>query len=165
MKFIQKTIVIFLLSLSAASAQENTPFRALQDMFAGLSAYDSDAMASFGTDDFHLLENGVVWSMDDLVDAVKANEGTRARRNYFSVIRQRENNGVHWISYWNRADFLTTEDEEFSITWLESAVIIMVDGQWKVQMAHSTRVNEPKTIPDGVIMEEYVGEGAFRIMD
>lgn len=165
MKLIQKTIAIFLLSLSAASAQENTPFRAIQDMFAAMSAYNYDLMASYGTDDYHLLENGEVWSMDNLIEAIKGGEGMIARRNYFSVIEQRDNNGAVWISYWNRADFKFADGGTGGVTWLESAVVIKVDGQWKVELLHSTPVREPKTLPDGVIMEEYIGEGAFRITD
>jgi len=163
MKFFKYLAVFLLLTTVNASAQQAGPFNAVQEMFAAMSAYDYDRMAAYGTDDYHLLENGEIWSMDDLINAARRAEGEFARRNFFSVIRQVENDGSVWISYWNRADLETGDGEKLSLTWLESAVVVHRQGEWKVEMLHSTRVREPKTIPEGVIMEEYVGANAFKI--
>ena len=167
MKKIQSILLLTVIFFGgpAFASDEDDAFHAVQGMFAAMSAYDYDGMVAFGTNDYHLLENGEIWSMDDLVNVARNAEGAIERRNYFSVIRAQKNQGSVWISYWNRADLRTTDGEEISLTWLESAVVVKVGDMWKVEMLHSTRVREPKTIPDGVIMEEYVGENAFMITD
>jgi hypothetical protein len=42
-----------------------------------------------------------------------------------------------WVSYWNKATF-NNGQEESVVAWLESAVMIKVDSEWKIQMLHST---------------------------
>jgi hypothetical protein len=134
-------------------------------MFATLSAYDYDGMAATGTDDYHLLEHGEIWTMDDLINGIKGGEGVVERRNYFNIIRSSGDDKSMWFSYWNRAEIRTTSGEALTLKWLESAVVINVDGEWKVELLHSTRIDEDKSIPEDVVMTEYVGKDPFMIKD
>lgn len=166
MKFIHAiTLFIFLNLTTIAVSQEKEAFNAIEEMFATMSAYDYDGMAATGTDDYHLLEDGELWTMDDLINSAKGAAGEIERRNYFNVIRSSGDDKSMWISYWNRADLLTTEGDEISLTWLESAVVINVDGKWKVELLHSSRLRNDKTIPEDVVMTEYVGKNPFKIKE
>ena len=92
-------IVLLLLSFSA-NAQEGGPFQAVQKLFASMSAYNYEAMYGTATNDFQLLENGEIWDMAKLEEAVKTDEGILERRNFFSVIKTAQNGESIWISYW-----------------------------------------------------------------
>ena len=166
MKFIYAlSLYIFLNVTTVAMAQEKAAFNAIEEMFATMSAYDYDGMTATGTDDYNLLEHGEVWTMGDPINAIKGGEGVAERRNYFNVIRSSGDDKSMWFSFWNRAEIRTTFGEELTLSWLESAVVINIDGEWKVEMLHSTRLNEDTTIPEDVVMTEYVGENAFMIED
>lgn len=149
-------IVILLLMISPnVSANEPSAFTAVQRLFAAMSAFDYPQMKAIGTNDFHLLENGEVWDMDDLVTAVKPAGDKYVRRNYFSVIRTVTSQDSVWISYWNRADFPKPDGKVNSVTWLESAVMVNVNTEWKIQMMHSTRLAHPEKLSTDIIFEEY----------
>ncbi len=154
---------IFLILASSSIAQENRPFSAVENLFAAMSAYDYDAMFATGNDDFQLLEQGEVWDMAQLADAIRGAEGEIERRNFFSIIKQVENEGSVWISYWNRADFRNIEGEGGSAAWLESVVVIEQNGKWVLQMMHSTGIEGAENLPEGLDMEEYVGRNQFLI--
>ena len=49
-----------------------------------------------------------------------------------------------WVSYWNKAEIRRATELRI-IVWLESAVMVKVDDEWKIQLLHSTRVESGKT--------------------
>ena len=145
--------LLFSVSLTCCGGQQD-PFRAVQEFFSAISDFDYDRMGATVTEDFHLLEVGEVWELDQLVDVIKTVENRFERRNYFSVIKAVANHNMVWISYWNRA-VKKYPDRVQEVSWLESAVMVKVENEWKLQMLHSTRV-DPGTIPGDVVFEEYV---------
>ncbi len=166
MRILISTIIFSMTMVTHSFAQENDPFHAVEKLFAAISAYDYDGMFSAGTDDFQLLEDGEVWTMQRLADAVKRAEGDLARRNFFSIIKTVNKADSVWISYWNKALLTLAEDRrEVSVAWLESVVLVRDGGEWKVEMMHSTHIGDENMIPSDVVMEEYVGSGAFKLSD
>lgn len=166
MKIIIKSFFLLVLfGVIPSAAQENRPFHAVEKLFAAMSAYNYDAMHDAATNDFQLLEDGEVWDMTRLVDAVREAEGEIARRNFFAIIKQVEKQGTVWISYWNRADLKAADGEEGSVAWLESVVVVREGRQWKLQMMHSTGIKGAENLPEGLEMQEYVGRNPFFISD
>ena len=163
MKKLFAAAIMIMAMVSNASAQENDAFNAVQKLFAAMSAYDYDGMFEAGTDDFQLLEDGEVWDMQMLADAVRGGEGKVARRNFFAVIKTVTTDDNIWISYWNKAIFSVQDEEDVSVAWLESVVVVFEDGKWKVEMMHSTNTRDVSRIPDNVVLEEYIGTGAYKI--
>lgn len=163
MQTLKHVFLITLLTLSLPSlAHSNNPFRVVQDWFAATSAFDEKGVRSAATKDFHLLENGHIWDMDKLASGIVQGKGRFKRRNFFSVIQQQTQGDMMWISYWNKAIFSaknkeTGEHQEKAVFWAESIVLVKVKDLWKIQMLHSTKVEE-KTLPKDVPFEEYVGK-------
>lgn len=156
MRITQTALLILLLLISPpVLASEPAPFNVVQRLFAAMSANDEQAMKDTGTHDFHLLEVGEVWDMADLIVGIKRGKGKFHRRNYFKVIRTVSHNDIIWVSYWNKADFTFTSGNRNSRAWLESAVLVKINGDWKIQMLHSTRMDH-KPIPKDVMLEEYI---------
>ena len=147
MKFCRALLGMFLFSgfvfLGTAQAEEHPASQPVKDLFIAMSKHDGEAMRATSTKDFQLLEHGEDWSMQKLVDAVKPNRNSGERKNFFQQIRARQNGDVAWISYWNKAE-LRRGDQQRTIVWLESAVVVKQDGRWKIQLMHSTRLDQNK---------------------
>ena len=138
--------VVLLTELSIgppAIAEDHPAFQPVKELFSAMSRHDGEAMRATSTKDFQLLEHGEDWSMQKLVDAVKPNRNSGERKNFFQQIRARQNGDVAWISYWNKAE-LRRGDQQRTIVWLESAVVVKQDGRWKIQLMHSTRLDQNK---------------------
>jgi hypothetical protein len=133
-------LTLSLLVYTSAQSAESPPFDTVRDLFAAMSAFDDARMRSAVTDDFQLLEDGEIWDIDTLISAITPGENPYVRRNFFSLIRAESNNDVGWVSYWNKATF-TTSDGVSERIWLESALMIKDQGEWKLQLLHSTHVS------------------------
>ena len=148
-------LLIFMTTFSFSQAvTDKSPFNAVQNLFAAMSAFDYSKMKSVVTDDFQLLEAGEVWDIDILIDAIKPYENTFSRRNYFSLIKVVSNEDIVWVSYWNKA-IITMPNKTSEKSWLESVVLVKDKNNWKLQMMHSTIVLS-KNIPADVEFIEYI---------
>ncbi|MEO1526775.1 MAG: nuclear transport factor 2 family protein [Planctomycetota bacterium] len=134
-------------------AADHPAFQPVKELFAGMSKYDGDAMRAVATEDFQLLEDGEDWTMQKLVDAVQPKGNPYTRRNFFKQIRARQKGEVAWLSYWNKAE-ITRDGGKRTVAWLESAVMVREDGQWKIQLLHSTRL-EPDRLPKAIEWVEF----------
>jgi hypothetical protein len=149
-----KTPYLFLfvsLLLSAPSSAQDDPFTCIQNLFSAISAVDHEKMTDLVTSDFQLLENGEVWDIDDLIEAVSLSD--LERRNYFHVIKTAVSGNSAWVSYWNKATF-SRDERVRTVAWLESAVLTRKDDSWQVQMLHSTRI-EPGKLPPDIELAEH----------
>lgn len=135
-------------------AADHPAMQTVKELFAAMSKHDGKAMQETATEDFQLLEHGEDWTMQKLIDAVQPKGKPYVRRNFFSQIRARESGDVAWISYWNKAE-IKSQSGERNVVWLESAVLIKVEGRWKIQLLHSTRL-APEHYPKDVEWVEFV---------
>jgi hypothetical protein len=152
MKTKNVVILIFTLLISVNVYGNEAVFKPVQVLFSAMSAIDHVKMKSVVTNDFQLLEAGEDWRIDDLINVVKSSE--YKRRNFFGVIKTKISGDMAWVSYWNKATF-NNGQEESAVAWLESAVMIKMGSEWKIQMLHSTRI-KAESIPKGILLNEYV---------
>lgn len=141
-------LALFLCSTGVAEAADHPALEPVKALFAAMSKQDGKAMQDTSTRDFQLLEHGEEWTMQKLIAVVQANGQPRERKNFFKQIRARQSGDLAWVSYWNKAEIRRLKELR-TIVWLESAVMAKVDGEWKIQMLHSTRV-EPDKHPKNI---------------
>ena len=148
-KFILITILsISLFSHAHAPANEaGIAFKAVDKMFLAMSEVNHEGMKAHVTDAFVLLEDGEVWSMDDLINVVNPSETVRI--NYFSIINSQVHGDLVTINYWNKANF-SNQDKSNDVIWLESVVIEKIKGVWLLSQMHSTRIR-PGKMTKGVV--------------
>ena len=142
-----------LLFLSTSQSTENTPFNSVQDFFAALSEFDYARMKTVVTDDFQILEAGEVWDIETLIKLTKPHENNVVRRNFFSLIKVDSREEIAWLSYWNKANFKTS-DEIIEMAWLEGVFLVKDNGAWRMQLMHSTVVSL-ENVPMNITFEEY----------
>ncbi len=127
-------------------ADDNEPFFPVIKMFSALSDFNTVGMKESVTNEFLLLEHGEIWDINVL--ASYAAPSNVQRKNYFSLISSKVRRNIAFINYWNKAKIKNGNSETVK-AWLESVVVMKVDGIWKLQQMHSTRVklkNVPKSV-------------------
>ncbi|GAA4344529.1 hypothetical protein [Flaviaesturariibacter amylovorans] len=143
-----KPLVTFLLWSALASpavAQDAALEAPVRRFFEGLSQLNDSLVRSTVTGDFQLLEVGEVWTLDTLLHHMAPMRGRGIRReNNFSFLRTEQQGNSAWASYHNTAVFSTAAGQQQTIRWLESVVLLRINGVWKIRMMHSTRIQDPK---------------------
>ncbi|WP_226668328.1 hypothetical protein [Microbulbifer aggregans] len=146
MKSLKIIICCFYLLCPFAIAGEEATFVPVVKLFSALSDANHSGMRSAVTDNFTLLEHGEIWDMNTLTNLVKPSK--KQRKNFFSIISSETMGNSAFINYWNKAE-VHDGDSKTEYIWLESVVVYKVNGEWKLQQMHSTRVeaeNAPKDI-------------------
>lgn len=138
--------LVFLLSSNILWAQRNADHQVQQpiiDFFEGLSENDLDRMRQCVSEDFTILEHGVIWTMDTIVALAKKPRPSGFKRlNEFDFFQTETSKDMAFVSYHNRAE-IRTPGQTRTVKWLESAVLVRDGKRWKIKMLHSTRL--PKT--------------------
>lgn len=116
----------------------------IQDVFDDVwSEFDTTKISLYHTNDYLLLEHGLVWNNDSvryyMVKSLQQKE-IPTRTNEFDFIETKATGDGIWVAYQNYATWTMGEKMLGKMHWLESAVIVKEDGRWKIQMLHSTRV-------------------------
>ena len=113
-------ILAFCIVSQAQAIKTGNAFKAVDKLFLAISEVNYDDMKSYVTDSFVLLEHGLVWSIDDLINVVKPVD--YAKINYFSIINMKVHKNLVTVNYWNKANFNNPNYNE-NIIWFESAII------------------------------------------
>ena len=121
---------------------KNLIINSFQDIFSNL---DPESIGKYYTEDFLLLENGEVWDNEiitDYMNRAKANGTQPERINSFDFIEIKVRDEMAWMAYHNNAVFKMAGKVEGEMNWLESATAIKTKEGWRLQMLHSTVVEE-----------------------
>jgi hypothetical protein len=109
-------------------------------VFQAFSEGSITKMEEVVTTDVKILEHGEVWTLDSVRFYFgKPRAADFKRINTLDFFQTEVNENMAFVSYWNTAD-ISANNKDRKIKWLESAVLVMEGGRWKVQMLHSTRV-------------------------
>ncbi|MFT3824159.1 MAG: nuclear transport factor 2 family protein [Chitinophagaceae bacterium] len=151
MKYIFITIYSFFLSTLFANAQsgvtdkEKLAQKTVIDFFQALADRNADAVSSNCTKDLLLLENGAIWNLDTLVLKIGQNAPADYKRvNTIVFIETKVVGKTAWTTYNNQAD-VTRNGKSGIVQWLETAILVMEDGRWKIKTLHSTLLK--RTLP------------------
>lgn len=120
----------------------NLIINSFDDIWSGL---DTNKISQYHTDDFILLENGIVWNNDSIRNYLNQTRPIRDEKGYqrlnlFDFIKTVHRDNSIWVAYNNYGTWVKGKDTLRRAHWLESAVAIKKDGQWKLEQLHSTRV-------------------------
>ena len=121
---------------------KNLIINSFEDIFSNL---DTESIGKYYTEDFLLLENGEVWDNEiitDYMNRAKKRESRPERINSFDFIEIKIRDEMAWLAYHNNAIFKMSGKVEGEMNWLESATAIKTEDGWRLQMLHSTVVEE-----------------------
>lgn len=107
------------------------------------SALDAKNIDKYYSKDFLLLEHGEVWNNDTIANYLNQailRQPKPKRVNTIEIIEIKVANKRAWIAYHNYATFSVDNTIVRKAHWLESAVAVLTEDGWKLEMMHSTRV-------------------------
>ncbi|WP_051286441.1 nuclear transport factor 2 family protein [Salinimicrobium terrae] len=144
--------VVIILFASAALGQKSVAsdedqikaliVNSFQEIFSDM---DLQALETYCTEDFLLLETGEVWDMEKMRYYLKqaGEQKTKVKRiNSFKFIKIEIEGNMAWVAYHNKAEFTVGDEVVREMNWLESATAIQTEEGWKLQLLHSTVAKE-----------------------
>lgn len=116
--------------------------QSFEDIWSDL---DSTKIGKYHTDDFMLLENGIVWNNDSVKsyqnrERIEVKIHKYKRLNKLDFLNSVHNQTSIWIAYDNYGTWVKGSDTLGTVHWLESAIAIKDQDKWKLQQLHSTTV-------------------------
>ena len=111
------------------------------------SDLDTARIRAYHTDDFILLEQGLVWNNDSIArylldEQKRMEEGQYQRLNRFDYVKSVQRQNTIWVAYKNYGTWVKGSDTLGTAQWLESAIAIRENNGWKIQQLHSTRMGQ-----------------------
>lgn len=125
-------------------AVKNLVTNSFEDIWSNL---DSTKIERYYTDDFMLLENGIVWNNDSVRsylnrERIEMEIQNYNRLNQFEFLKSVNNKNTIWIAYDNYGTWVKGTDTLGTVHWLESVIAIKNQDSWKLQQLHSTTVRK-----------------------
>lgn len=134
--------ITLLFSTHCCFAQHKGPEQAIVRFFDGLALLNDTLIRETTTADFLLLEHGEVWNCDTLLRRIAPMKGRAFKRvNEFKFIQTKKQGKTAWVAYDNKA-YVTIDDRQRTLHWLESATVRKQKGKWRVALLHSTRMED-----------------------
>ena len=96
------------------------------------------------TDKYLLIENGEIWTMKEESDYYKKNSGrVMTRRDYFDFKRVNVQGAFAYAVY-NLTSEIIENGGTKTVNFAESAICKKIDGKWKIEVIHSTKLDAKK---------------------
>ena len=138
---IKKIALFFLLSTQFSFAQISEKAEVQQVItrfFDALSVTNIPQMKAEVSDDFILLENGEIWTIDTLANKIsRPKPEGYLRQNSFDFITTKIDKNRAYVYYKNKAE-ISSKTRNATIKWLESAILRKEKGRWRMEFMHST---------------------------
>ena len=138
---IKKIALFFILSTQFSFAQTSEKAEVQQVItrfFDALSVTNIPQMKSEVSDDFILLENGEIWTIDTLANKIsRPKPEGYLRQNSFDFIETKIEKNRAYVYYKNKAE-ISSKTRNATIKWLESAILRKEKGRWRMEFMHST---------------------------
>jgi hypothetical protein len=137
----KKIALFFLLSTQFSFAQTTEKAEVQQVItrfFDALSVANIPLMKAEVSDDFILLENGEIWTIDTLANKIsRPKPEGYLRQNSFDFIETKIDKNRAWVYFKNKAE-ITSKTRNLTIKWLESVIFRKEKGRWRMEFMHST---------------------------
>lgn len=138
---VKKIALIFLLSTQFSFAQTLEKAEVQQVItrfFDALSIANIPQMKAEVSDDFILLENGEIWTIDTLANKIsRPKPEGYLRQNSFDFLTTKIEKNRAFVYYKNKAE-ISSKTRNTTIKWLESAIFRKEKGRWHMELMHST---------------------------
>jgi hypothetical protein len=143
MKTIRRLTIFLAFTIIASCSQKRKAEdpdglkKVLTAYFDGIKNKDVNKMNSVTTSDFILLEDGKVWNNDSLINLINSFNSFQGTWTFdYMRINVDELSGD--IVYLNHGDFIFNDTTKSKFDWVESATFRKIDGEWKMNLLHST---------------------------
>ena len=150
MKIFFQLAIILITTVASAQTSTKTDEDQIKELIENtfqeiFSDFEPQALETYLSEDFLLLETGEVWDMEMMRNYVQRSGERKSavkRLNYVDFIQIKIEGKMAWVAYHNKAVFKDGEEIVREMNWIESATAIQTEEGWKLQMLHSTVSND-----------------------
>ena len=137
-----KKIALFVLLSTQFSFAQTSEKAEVQQVitrfFDALSVTNIPQMKAEVSDDFMLLENGEIWTIDTHANKIsRPKPEGYLRQNSFDFLSTKIDKNRAYVYYKNKAE-ISSKTRNATIKWLESAILRKEKGRWRMEFMHST---------------------------
>ncbi|MBK9098923.1 MAG: nuclear transport factor 2 family protein [bacterium] len=132
-------VILFTSLVLLSNSQDLLPEKTIVAAFDAIARLDIDRLKSYCTDDIIIIENGPIWNMDSLIQRLlpRRSDTSFKRINKIDFLQTEVEGNTAWTYYINQASGISN-NKLFKVKWIESAVLISQNGNWKIKLLHST---------------------------
>lgn len=105
--------------------------------YDGLGAGNWDAVRANATKDMRLVEDGLIWNSDSLIESITKNWSKYEIKYEIQIIETTVEKNCARIIYRNHGN-ASYRSDIIHINWIESASLIKQNDTWKIAMIHSS---------------------------
>ena len=105
--------------------------------FTALGAQNWDAVKENTTHDMQLVEDGLIWNNDSLINNISTFWSKYDIRYDLDILQTTIHKNSAWIVYKNHGN-ASYRTDNIHINWIETAYLIHKNGKWKISMIHSS---------------------------
>lgn len=135
-------VCLFTVTLNAqkVNKEQVAIHQTIESMFATLTNADTAALKTFVTSNVRFYEYGQVWNIDTLIQKVMQTKTIKdfKRTNRFHFVSTNIQDRTSWVTYYLES-IITRNGKLETLNWLETVVLIRQNGEWKIDVLHSTR--------------------------
>jgi ketosteroid isomerase-like protein len=125
---------------TATAADKPAVAKTVESIFAAAQAESIPAFNAVVTPDFYMFDTGKRFEGHAIMDLIIA-QHKKGFKYEWTVPNPDVEVGCNeaWIAYENVGSVTTPDGKKKDLKWLESAVLIKTDGQWRIRFFHSTQ--------------------------
>jgi hypothetical protein len=142
MKYCLLILTLFLSTTLLAQEKKDSLeiIQLLKEDYHTLQTHDINKHRGYCTDNYLLIEDGQIMNMDDEVDYFEKNvERVIDRKDYFDFKYIKVFENIAYSVYSLKSDF-TDNGDLTQKNWSESAIFRKIEGEWKIELIHSTPI-------------------------
>lgn len=110
--------------------------------YKALGGNDAEARRRNCTPDYQLIEDGELWSLEKEIDFMLSRKGqSLVRTDTFRFISVQVKGDMAFAVYDLRSAISRSGTTKY-YHWMESAVMVRLNGSWKIRLIHSTKAKE-----------------------
>jgi ketosteroid isomerase-like protein len=130
--------------LNSAEADVAAVKQMLVDWYAAYSSTDEARYREFLAEEYALLENGTIMSVEDDLKAMRGRARGYGRKDAFDFRSVRLHGDLAYATYFLESE-IVDDTKVQQRKWLESAVLRRLNGRWRAALLHSTRISGSDT--------------------
>lgn len=119
--------------------------KVLSEYFNALAERNWEKLRSLSTDDMILVEHGLLWNNDSLINVMEKYWVDYEVNYSFDFIKTQVYENCAWAIYRNHG-VAKKENQILNIHWIENAIFIKELDVWKIRFINSTKQSEPEII-------------------
>ena len=132
--------IVFHLGYSQRSSDSTEIVHVLKEDYKTMVTHDINKHKSLCAEDYLLIENGEIWTMErEAIDYKTKEHRVIERNDYFDFKYIRIEGNTAYAVYGLKSD-ITESGKLTTRHWNESTIFRRVEGTWKIALIHSTPI-------------------------